>query len=515
MIDNPEATLSNMIELGSGPDRGTVDKILEKLNKRNDIDGILPTAAKFVRLTFHDCLKETETGVGCNGCFNFKGVGDVWYMHIHCPNPKDEKTARFCNKHEFGLRPLVQNETDNNNLLWTGLALEHIYRGYDFDTKAADVDSLFSSGKSRADLWAFAGLVAVHKTIQNNNRKCQEAPCLLQVDETSPNCMLEPKTPAFKTGRADCVPSCGDGYPAFCTAEHENHPDPHGNGQKTAQFFASDFGLNVQEAIALLGAHTLGRTHVTTSMWASIPWTPQGKEDFNNFYYINGLNETGYRYADPSVLLNGQPQCNDQISAFTGDEEGNPVPTRFKVVAEKQTANRGPWDWQVVSTGCWANKCADVKNANNGFYPKTSCCHWLEFCQANPKDCPWENFENKRRNNWIRWNINMLNVDTGFVYDFQTDSQGRPTGCPNFENWPTEGWRANYRDNDCPINNNPSGLGLDKDGNERTFSGEVKFFAENSQAWIDIFTTTYDKMMENGVDGSALTLAPTDWFYDN
>jgi len=104
----------------------------------------------------------------------------------------------------------------------------------------------------------------------------------------------------------------------------------------------------------------------------------------------------------------------------------------------------------------------------------------------------------------------MLNVDMGFVLDFETDSNGRPTGCPGLDDE-----RMSFsKEVDCPRNDYPSGLGKDPNGNERTFFAEFQFYANNSQAWVKTFTRTYDMMMENGVDNSTLTLAPNDWFYE-
>ena len=520
VIDNPETALMELVDMGTKKEKRDFERLLKKLDRRDNLDSIIPTAAKFVRLTFHDCLRESNTGAGCNGCFNFHGVGDVWYMQGQCAKSREKNKTEFCIKKEGNLRPLVQNETDNNNLLFTGLVLEYIYKGHDFGDNDTVTESLFESGKSRADLWAFAGLVAVHKTILNNNEKCKDdlpAPCILQVDSLSKNCTLEPGLPTFRTGRADCVPSCGEGYPEFCTIEHENHPDPHGNGNKTAEFFADEFGLNVQEAVALLGAHSLGRTHSTTSMFADIPWTPQGQEDWNNFYYINGVNQTGFRFADPSILSNDidVDQCNLKVSAFTGDEEGRPVPIKFRVKGERQTSNGGPWNWQQFSTGCEASRCDEAKAANGGVYHENSCCHWLEFCTANPDDCPWK-LENFRSENFVNNNINMLNVDMGFVFDFETDSNGKPVGCPGLDTENFLSGKARFSDEvDCPRNDYPSGLGKDPNGNERTFFAEFQFYANNSQAWVKTFTRSYDMMLENGVDNSTLTLAPNDWFYEN
>ena len=54
-----------------------------------------------------------------------------------------------------------------------------------------------------------------------------------------------------RTGRSDCISDCGMEDPDFCTRQEEIHPDPHGNGNLTAEFFADNFGLNVQVPFVL------------------------------------------------------------------------------------------------------------------------------------------------------------------------------------------------------------------------------------------------------------------------
>ena len=114
-------------------------------------DQVLPNIAKFVRLTFHDCIKDTETG-GCNGCLNFRNMGV-------------EGRGKNCVRDQTCAQDSHEKVTDNNNLLWVARVLEILYteanppftRFKKFQLRT----SLRDSGKSRADLWAYAGLVAM------------------------------------------------------------------------------------------------------------------------------------------------------------------------------------------------------------------------------------------------------------------------------------------------------------------------------------------------------------------
>merc|ERR1719474_1209750 len=49
------------------------DNVIDEGNHLHD--AVLPEIAKMVRLSFHDCIKDSETG-GCNGCLNFHGMGN-------------------------------------------------------------------------------------------------------------------------------------------------------------------------------------------------------------------------------------------------------------------------------------------------------------------------------------------------------------------------------------------------------------------------------------------------------
>ena len=64
--------------------------------------------------------------------------------------------------------------TDNNGLLFTADMLELVYTDKEFPKQApALAESMKDSGKSRADLWAFAALVAVQWGGNANNLACQ------------------------------------------------------------------------------------------------------------------------------------------------------------------------------------------------------------------------------------------------------------------------------------------------------------------------------------------------------
>ena len=221
------------------------------------------TAQKLLRLGFHDCLKYSDDSIegginGCDGCLNpkgmdftYKGKGSYYDEDIHA--------------------------TTNNGLGNTADILDEIYTNINYPWGTLDLDmSMKDKNMSRADLWAFASLVAISYGVHHNNKGCQNDGCgTLRKNET--DCVIEwPRIPNFKTGRSDCNEN------HWNASRPEVHPDPHGNGPMTADFFKKHFELNAQEAIALvLGAHSFANFHSDISAFR-YEWTRKQRNFFNN-----------------------------------------------------------------------------------------------------------------------------------------------------------------------------------------------------------------------------------------
>ena len=164
-----------------------------------------PSANKIVRLAFHDCLKYADGSGGCDGCLNWDGMG-ITYRTKNAP----------INGQIFKQYPDTASEfVGNNNLHQTVLALEHVYDNKDLLPSKMSLREL---GKSRADLWALAGITAIEFSVNNNNLGCKSktvknAQLLRHHHVTCGNslldesgCMITMPDIPFKTGRADCVP---------------------------------------------------------------------------------------------------------------------------------------------------------------------------------------------------------------------------------------------------------------------------------------------------------------------
>ena len=177
-----------------------------------------------MRLVFHDCMMYEDGTGGCDGCINFKGVG----VKGPDPNNKDDY---------YRFEPL--NKSDNNNMDQIVEKLELIYTTIDWPFVNASLNaSLKQSGKSRADLWQLAGLVALERTIERANRACdldfharQQVIdtelfvnfLLMQVTllESREACEIKLTKPLkFLTGRVDCVSDDPEGR-AYVTTKPE------------------------------------------------------------------------------------------------------------------------------------------------------------------------------------------------------------------------------------------------------------------------------------------------------
>eukprot|EP00971_Amphidinium_carterae_P342943 6482425-Amphidinium_carterae.1 len=108
-------------------------------------DESLPNAAKFVRLGFHDCILYTDGTGGCDGCLKFY---DMF-----------RKYNDLASGDKRNLQRADAVSGTNNGLQIAADILEEIYTDPAFPKRSEVMDaSLQSTGKSRADLWAFAAL---------------------------------------------------------------------------------------------------------------------------------------------------------------------------------------------------------------------------------------------------------------------------------------------------------------------------------------------------------------------
>ena len=144
-------------------------------------DDIACTPRKLLRLAFHDCVPYLDDsgniqGGGCDGCLN-----------------------------------LDENLKNNNGLQYPVATLERLFTDKSFPKNAPKLKkSLKKIGVSRADLWAFASLVALDEVLKTTKSRCRagwvkETMCGYPCDHKITDDVLT----MFKTGREDCKPKDG------------------------------------------------------------------------------------------------------------------------------------------------------------------------------------------------------------------------------------------------------------------------------------------------------------------
>lgn len=462
----------------------------------------IPTLPKCCA-SFHDCLKTDGGKGGCDGCLNPTG------MRV---NPFDKYDLN-----NGGKAPEIKF-TDNNGLGMTVDVLEEIYTNPEFPRGASLLpESLAAAGKTRADLWAFATLVAAEWGIERNNHACVGEVGLGDqtrsghIQAGTDRCLLTPTSlPIFRTGRLDCRPEAGL-EAAWQTSDHEIHPNAAGNGVQTADFFKEHFDLTGREGAALLvGAHSFGKFNANNALF-KYSWTRQQTAYLNNQLFRHLAMRPQYK-GD-----RGNPWT------LTGDYLGQPAETRWLVRGNKFTPTGGPFQWGHWYLRCpSSNDCARItadeavaeRNSSTPYpdYPKAVSGKGSNRAEPDTPDGCCDNLEPgwRCRPECQRYIVNdetALSVDTGYMFAFDvSEATGLPTGCKAFDeanNWSDDTTSKGYAGPmDCPLQTYaPEGEPL---------HAVVEEYADEQDAWMRDFLPAVQKMVENNAQG--LVAVPVDWW---
>ena len=172
---------------------------------RDHGDGGDVTENSLIRLAFHDCVRYKDGTGGCDGCLNYDKI-----------NPNMGMGGTYCHPFRKDKFYCDQVNEGNNALLAPTVGfLEVLYTTLDFPSTAPSLNvSLKASGKSRADLWAFAGMVALELTIERANWACEHDFNTRQQQtllEGRDKCDIKLTKPVkFQYGRIDCNPTYQD-----------------------------------------------------------------------------------------------------------------------------------------------------------------------------------------------------------------------------------------------------------------------------------------------------------------
>ena len=416
-------------------------------------------------------------------------------------------------------------ETNNNGLGYTVELLEEIYTNPKFPKGMAPSleISLKESGKSRADLWAFAAITAVEYGIETNNAVCDDtfdnnmdapkAQC--NQEKGQPHCKVNVPEGGlkFQTGRTDCTEFGDKPYKA---TKIESHPNPVGSGNMTAEFFNKDFGFTTRETAAILGAHTMGRFHSEISLFRYV-WTTSATESFNNHYYKNIVLEDRYAFDDESCTL-------------LGDAEGRKPKTRWLARVREKTKNGGPVAWiheNYRGPNCVTKSLAE----KDGQFDYENCCNGQSMVADSDlmEDDPSTNEGCERFGFNFGLDEQAMSAELGLYFDFEVDEEGVPFGCSGLEYFKRENWfneKSNvfttsvkpkdwvtnpdtakpyhfeYVGVECPKNN----LAIPE--GSTPVHQVFEEYAKDQDKWVQDFLPTYQKMLANGYADGELQDSP-------
>ena len=405
------------------------------------------------------------------------------------------------------------------------------------------VESPRDLGMSRADLWSFAGLVALDRVQQQSRKLCEEDKHGLTCNDWKSSCWSpfpeKFKNSLFKTGRVDCIPSSSaTSKQGYLASKVESTPDQNGNGPKTAKYFKDNFNMNPREALALMGAHTIGeystfQTHIDYA-WVRAHGSRRNQV-FNNEYYKTLAarpHHTKDKYC-VGTIDGGPPKhewyVKNLLFEFFWPQGGkwidkprrllwNHFVTRGPVCAAQEEDKNGDGDmfWNVPELD------ATVQKYGYSSFWKYCCENKKTGCKKENK-CEQDLFKQCTRT--VQNRIRHLSSDVGFYLKWETDALGYPTGCDafagigqqesiwnspkNFANkdglQQASGKVRNDRRAGCPLQDM-------KDGHGKDMWETVEMFADNQELWIQAFVKAWRKMSIKGYKSNELTNGPTSFW---
>ena len=195
-----------------------------------------------------------------------------------------------------------------------------IYTTVDWPFKEASLaGSLQQLGKSRADLWQFAGLVALERALERANRACdldkwaRQQVSLLEGREA---CEIKLRAPLkFWSGRADCQPA--EGGPGYKASKEEVQPLLLGDANHATDFFLTEFNMSAEHSQALQAVH--GAVH-SADIGMKYSWFGAGY--ISNMYYKWIANHATYDFDQGGDL--SFTKGRNMIMRAKGDADGKP-----------------------------------------------------------------------------------------------------------------------------------------------------------------------------------------------
>jgi len=483
---------------------------------------------QLLQLSFHDCLRYEDGSGGCDGCLNWSGVGYV----------APRALANIIRKKPQWYRAFpITRKTTNNKLQLAARSLELIFTVPNWPPGAGVLTtSLKESGKSRADLWQFAGNIALESAINRTNTGVcmgNEFEVQLNPSDDADKCEIKLNRPVpFRSGRIDCIPDESvkwTPYP-FEATKTEKHSNTFGTGTQVVKDLKQDFDFTAQETISLMSLHGLARSTPNFEQFIKYKWIGGNLPSYTK---VGILHRLYYK------ILNGKKyrQSGHRSQKYqNGDKNGNPVGgSGFWIDCKGQWNNTarkfpGPCHFRPTETGCsqsvvtnpeegMTRNCFKLQS-NNEYTLNwwTPGCDKAELVEKNgilyqvggPLDSP-ENLCNQVPSH----SAFMMPFEASFVLNFTIAEDNTPSGCGTLDG----DWRlTNMR----PINE-PNHIYIGSPGyngsppcGANTYAPEgealadiVALFARDHDAWQDAFFNAWEKMGINGYEKEMLTEGPS------
>jgi len=486
------------------------------------------TENTLLRLVFHDCMRYKDGSGGCDGCLNWSGVGKSG------PSPHDKNDY-------YKYEPI--NETDNNGMDQIAANLELIYTTIDWPFQNISLEiSLHQAGKSRADLWQLAGLVALERTIERANRACDldyHARQQVTLLESRSACEIKLTKPLkFLIGRADCVSNDVEGR-GYVASKPETQNLMFGDARHVIDFGKNEFGIAAVEWTALQAIH--GVVHAPANLGVKYTWFGPGY--LSNVYFKMIANKPRYRFEEGGDLSFGTANGSANIfDTAIGDPDGKPVAQngwRASCMMAWNTTEGGPCFLRptpatafdspnpdkmafshcierVTSNGTCVKSTKYKSKCKNVYCDENNIEHGAALAGKDPIiDGAWtENAEDQRWRHSEGWNNQFaFPWEIGLYWNFTVGGVAqRAVGCPGLDrpfgslnqpNWP-------FRTSSSPIFASPA-----MDCNLNTYAPEdkpmhkiVDDLAEDNEYFAERFLDGWQQMTANGYTGGQLVDGP-------
>jgi len=490
-----------------------------------------PTPARIIQLAFHDCLRYEDVDEngggsgGCDGCLNWSGMGF-----------KSAGMDFFTTEHAQYAATPVQLHTTNNKLQMTARSLELIYNSnaavnWPPQSKVL-LESLKESGKSRADLWQFAGNIALEKAINITNESGRqrgthnsETNLCAQIGIKNCTMTLQRSIP-FRTGRRDCIPDAKSKWTHFDfeATRKERHSNSYGTGEQAIMDLKRDFNLTARESIALFALHGMSVMGRNPEEAVKYKWSG-GSVDQNNMKTT--FSNMYHKILYGKSYQRGRLQLFDYFPGyFLGDANGNPVGKSsffFGCHMYWNTTGRkagGPCHFVPTTAGCYQPggnsdlklRYGCFKQESDGSFTNTNGwgCETATLIdrdgfkiQVGGPEAPSECWHGG-------WQF-LMPFEAGLIMDFQVNKTTNiPTGCGPFDG----SWTADKDKTDGAFHvgtsyENAKPCQLVSYAPEGEALPEiVELFADDHQAWQTQFFNGWEKIQRNGYEETELKEGP-------